>query len=186
MASRQRGSGCTLGYPSKERSRVRLGWNRRRPAQTQEHTLSVTREGSSRMKRIHATLLVATVLAMVTLIASVTAAGAFPADAQKTGQPCSACHVNPAGGGGLTSAGQAYKATGSLPAAAPAPAAPAPAAPAPAAPATKAPTTTAPAPTALPATGEGAVASALPGALGLLGLFSLGLGYGVSRIRRRG
>jgi hypothetical protein len=136
------------------------------------------------MRRSHATLLVATVLAMVTLIASVTAAGAFPSDTQKTGQPCGTCHVNPAGGGALTAAGQTYRATGALPAAAPAPAAPAPAAPAPAAPAPAAPAPTAP--TVLPATGEGAVASALPGAVGLLGLFSLGLGYGVTRLRRRG
>jgi hypothetical protein len=131
------------------------------------------------MKRTHSTLLVATVLAMVTLIASVTVAGAFPSDTQKTGQPCATCHVNPAGGGPLTAAGMTYQQTGALPAApapAPAPAAPAPAAPAPAA----------PAPAVLPVTGEGAVASALPGALGVLGLFSLGLGYGVSRLRRRG
>jgi hypothetical protein len=129
------------------------------------------------MRRTHATLLVATVLAMVTLIASVSAVGAFPSDTQKTGAPCTTCHAT-ATGGALTAAGQTYKATGSLPAAAPAPAAPAPAAPAPAAPAPAAPT-------ALPATGEGALASAIPGALGLLGLFSVGLGYGVSRIRRR-
>jgi hypothetical protein len=135
------------------------------------------------MKRIHATLLVATVLAMVTLIASVTGAGAFPSDTQKTGAACTVCHAT-ATGGPLTAAGQTYRATGALPAAAPAPAAPAPAAPAPAAPAPAAPAPTAP--TVLPATGEGAVASALPGAVGLLGLFSLGLGYGVTRLRRRG
>lgn len=148
------------------------------------------------MKRSHATLLVATVLAMVTLIASVTAAGAFPADAQKTGASCGTCHVSAAGGGALTAAGTTYKASGSLPGAAPAPAAPAPAAPAPAAPAPAAPAPAAPAPAApapaadgkpvaLPTSGQGAVASALPGAVGLLGLFSLGLGYGASRIRRR-
>ena len=154
--------------------------------QATTHMLT-TKKGSSTMKRSQATLLVAAALAIVALVASVASAAAFPSDTQKTGEPCSTCHVNPAGGGGLTAAGQAYKQTGSLPSAAPAapaPAAPAPAAPAPAAPAPAA-QPSAPAPAALPSTGEGAVASALPSILGTLGLFTAGLGYGMARIGRR-
>jgi hypothetical protein len=47
----------------------------------------------------------------------------------------------------------------------------------------QAPTTAAPA--ALPATGEAAAASTLPGAVGLVGLSTIGLGYVVSRMKRR-
>jgi hypothetical protein len=38
-------------------------------------------------------------------------AAAKPEFAQKTGKACGACHVNPAGGGKLTAAGEKYKST---------------------------------------------------------------------------
>ncbi len=38
-----------------------------------------------------------------------TAANATPQFASQTGQPCSACHVNPSGGGKLTAKGEAFK-----------------------------------------------------------------------------
>ncbi len=143
------------------------------------------------MRSRHLILLATTMLAMVGFIVSATAAAALPAYAAATGQPCSTCHVNPAGGGTLTSTGQAFAAIPthatnpaaafaqvSAPAKAPAPAAPAPApaAPAPAAaPAGAAPAT-------LPSTGEVEAASALPLAFSFLGAAFAGLGL---RLRRR-
>lgn len=78
------------------------------------------------------------VLAMLALTISTTLA--LPAYTTATGQPCSACHVNPAGGGTLTAAGQRFAAVpnhasnaaaawASLSAPAPAPAPSAPSAP---------------------------------------------------------
>lgn len=54
--------------------------------------------------------------AMVVLFATLVAgAGALPSYATSTGEPCATCHVNPAGGGTLTAAGQTFKNTGQLP-----------------------------------------------------------------------
>ncbi len=39
-------------------------------------------------------------------------AAATPAYAQQTGKPCGQCHVNPAGGGKLTSFGSKFQANG--------------------------------------------------------------------------
>ena len=50
-------------------------------------------------------------LALVSVIIGGTAgtAAAKPEYSQKTGKACGACHVNPAGGGKLTAAGEKYK-----------------------------------------------------------------------------
>jgi hypothetical protein len=45
------------------------------------------------------------------MIAAPRSANAKPEFAAATGKPCSACHVNPAGGGKLTGAGEKYKKT---------------------------------------------------------------------------
>jgi hypothetical protein len=58
-------------------------------------------------------------LAIGAAVAAVMLAGAFtgspamakPEFAAATGKPCGACHVNPAGGGKLTGAGEKYKAS---------------------------------------------------------------------------
>jgi hypothetical protein len=44
-------------------------------------------------------------------IAAPRSANAKPEFAAATGKPCGACHVNPAGGGKLTGAGEKYKKT---------------------------------------------------------------------------
>jgi len=44
-------------------------------------------------------------------IAAPRSANAKPEYAAATGKPCGACHVNPAGGGQLTGAGEKYKKT---------------------------------------------------------------------------
>lgn len=147
------------------------------------------------MRPGYATAVVALALTMIALFATVTSVGAFPADATKTGQPCSTCHVNPAGGPQLTATGTAYQKAGRV---WPVPAAAAPAAPAPAAPAAAAPTTAAPtapaaapaggaaagqAPGTLPKTGEAEVLSAVPTILSLFGFFATSLGIGLARRR---
>jgi len=48
-------------------------------------------------------------LSVVALAAFSQRAEATPAYAQQTGKACGACHVNPAGGGKLTSAGEAFQ-----------------------------------------------------------------------------
>ncbi len=118
---------------------------------------------------------------------------ALPAYSTATGQPCTACHVNASGTGGLTATGQAFAAIpthASDPAGAfaqvrgaAAPAAPtaAPAAPAataaPAAPAaTRAPAAAAATPAALPSSGEASTDATLPAMLAILGFFALGAG----------
>ncbi len=54
--------------------------------------------------------------AMVVLFATLVAgAGALPSYATQTGEPCATCHVDPAGGGTLTAAGETFKNTGQLP-----------------------------------------------------------------------
>ena len=45
------------------------------------------------------------------MIAVPRSANATPAFAASTGKPCAACHVNPAGGGKLTGAGEKFKKT---------------------------------------------------------------------------
>src|SRR5512142_3297327 len=107
-------------------------------------------------------VMLATVSAILVALFTASATFALPAYAAATGQPCSTCHVNPAGGGTLTATGSAFAAIPthstnpaaafaqvSAPAKAPAPAAPAAPAPAAGAAPTKA------APPALPTTGEG-------------------------------
>lgn len=125
---------------------------------------------------------------------------ALPAYAAATGQACSVCHVNPAGGGTLTAKGQAFAAISThasdpagawaqvnAPAAAPtaAPAAPAAAPAAPAAPAAApaAPAAPAAAPKALPTTGDIGEFSQLPTALLYLSAAFAGLGLSLRRRR---
>lgn len=56
------------------------------------------------------------ILSLATVVAiSNSDAEAFPSYATATGQPCGTCHVNPAGGGPLTAAGDYYLANGVLP-----------------------------------------------------------------------
>jgi len=48
-------------------------------------------------------------VSVVTLTTFSQRAEATPVYAQQTGKACGACHVNPAGGGTLTSAGEAFQ-----------------------------------------------------------------------------
>ncbi|MHB0871080.1 MAG: hypothetical protein ACYC66_18290 [Chloroflexota bacterium] len=125
---------------------------------------------------------------------------ALPNYSAATGQPCTTCHVNPSGVGGLTALGQAFAAIpnhatdpagafaqasgGAAPAATAAPAAATPtraaatptraaATPGAAAPAG---TPAAATPGALPTTGESSAAAELPMVLALFGFVALGLG----------
>ncbi|MBI2863535.1 MAG: hypothetical protein HYX94_03125 [Chloroflexi bacterium] len=50
------------------------------------------------------------VMTLFAWLARPNAAAALPDYAAKTGQPCSTCHVNPAGGGPLTATGSAFQA----------------------------------------------------------------------------
>ncbi len=141
---------------------------------------------------IFAVVLGAVALAVVLLPAS---ALALPAYASATGQPCSTCHVNPAGGGTLTAKGQAFAAISTHatnPAGAwaqvNAPAAPAPAPAAPAAAPAAAPSAPAAAPaparpSTLPTTGDAGTASQLPMALMYLSAALGGLGLSLRRRR---
>jgi len=47
-----------------------------------------------------------------TMVVASREAAATPAYAQQTGKPCGQCHVNPAGGGKLTSFGSKFQANG--------------------------------------------------------------------------
>ena len=47
-----------------------------------------------------------------TMVLAPREAAATPAYAQQTGKPCGQCHVNPAGGGKLTSFGSKFQANG--------------------------------------------------------------------------
>ena len=142
-----------------------------------------------------------TALLCTAVLAALLPATAFalPAYAAATGQACSVCHVNPAGGGARTAKGQAFAAVSTHatnPAGAwaqinAAPAAPAPAAPAPAAPAAPRPAPAAPAapaapvagnaPSTLPTTGDAGTASQIPIALMYLSAAFAGLGLSLRR-----
>lgn len=202
-----------------KRRRIAANMAEVRNPKSVDHTLApeseTTREEKTQMdrtirtrQRIFTTVLGIAALAVVLLPAS---ALALPAYAAATGQPCSSCHVNPAGGGALSAKGQAFAAVSTHAAnpagawsqvnAAPAPAAPAPApAAAPAAPAAPAaapvaaPAAPAAAPAApaaaaatgsaprtLPTTGEAGIPSQLPIALLFLGASLAGLGLSLQR-----
>jgi hypothetical protein len=114
---------------------------------------------------------------------------ALPRYTEATGQPCSTCHVNPAGGGALTPLGQRFAAIpnhSTDPVAAfqqaqqPAQATPAPAQPAPApAQTTPGPAQPTPAPGALPTTGG------VPFVLLVMGASALAAaGFGLRRLSR--
>ena len=140
------------------------------------------------MKRfLSVMVMIGTVTAVALLLAP--SASALPDYTAKTGANCGACHVNPAGGGALTSQGAAFAAIVThaadpaaawrqvtAPAPTPAPAAPAPAAPA--APAPAAPAAPAAAPATLPTTGEPSLAGII-GFLALGGALLMGLGLGI-------
>src|SRR5512142_74064 len=55
-------------------------------------------------------VMLATVSAILVALFTASATFALPSYATATGQPCSTCHVNPAGGGTLTATGQAFQA----------------------------------------------------------------------------
>lgn len=105
---------------------------------------------------------------------------ATPRFAQATGQPCSRCHVDPAGGGPRNAFGQSFEAIpthSSDPAGAFGQLTSAPAPAAGAAPAAGKP------PVALPATGDGGASSSLPAAIALLGFSVCGAGLALRRAR---
>ncbi len=156
---------------------------------------------TSKRKAIRAALVLGAATLLVILLPTI--ALALPAYATATGQPCSTCHVNPAGGGTLTAKGSAFAAIPThatnaaaawaqvnAPAAAPAPATAAPAPAAPAAPAATprpaAPAAT-PAPGTLPTTGDAPEPSTLPMALTLaaIGIGALGLSLRRASVRGR-
>lgn len=60
--------------------------------------------------RVIGLTLVTCIVAAAVVLARPTTGAALPAYAAATGQACSACHVNPAGGGTLTNVGQAFQA----------------------------------------------------------------------------
>ncbi len=119
---------------------------------------------------------------------------ALPTYSTATGQPCTTCHVNASGTGGLTAKGQAFAAIPNHAAdpagafaqvqAAAAPAAPAPTT-APAAPAA-APAAPAATPAALPVSGEASASAELPMILALFGFFALAAGLSLGFRGARG
>ncbi|MBI4302466.1 MAG: hypothetical protein HY664_07660 [Chloroflexi bacterium] len=142
------------------------------------------------MKAKRVMMVIVVVGAMLVLVGlfKLRSSAALPSYATATGQPCSTCHVNPAGGGTLTAIGQAFAAIPthstdpagafrqvSAPAPTPTPA------PSTAPAVTPTPTTTQQ-PTQLPTTGGPIVPVAL---VALSGLGTLATGWAVRRFGGR-